>query len=355
VDAAALTAALKARCREEGFDAVGIASADPLERDVAALESWLDAKHHAGMDWMEKTRERRADPGKVLPGCRSVVIVALNYWPGEEQAQRSPGQARVALYAQARDYHKVIGAKLKRVARWLDEQTSSESRSFVDTAPVLERGWAQRSGIGWIGKNANLLTTTMGSWVLLGELLTTAELVPDSGPHADHCGSCRACIDACPTGAIIAEGRVDANRCISYWTIEHRGSVPVERRAGNGDWIFGCDLCQTVCPWNESHALEVSADHHERRVELSGLDAVEILSLDEATFRERYSGTPLMRAKWEGMRRNACIVLAASPDARADAALRDALEDADDVVREHARWALETRLVGGVGADVPLS
>ena len=335
------TAALKRRAEAVGFDMVGVASAGALDRDAASLDAWLDAGHHATMTWMERYRDRRRDPRVLLPGCRSVVVVGVSYWPGAQQAETPPGNAQVALYARARDYHKTMGRRLKKLAAWLASETGEAARAFVDTGPVLERAWAQRAGLGWIGKNANLLTQRAGSWLLLGELLSASELKPDAGPHADHCGTCTACLDACPTDAIVDAGVVDARKCISYWTIEHRGSVPEDRREHNGNWIFGCDVCQQVCPWNESHATVSSGDAWEPREDLRGLDPVDILGLDEAAFRERYSGTPLMRAKWEGMRRNACIVLGNRGDARSCDALRDVLDDPDPVVAEHAAWALE--------------
>ncbi|NIM01460.1 MAG: tRNA epoxyqueuosine(34) reductase QueG [Acidobacteria bacterium] len=344
-----LSVALKRHILDEGFDAVGIAATGRLDRDTAALDAWLDAGHHATLEWMQRYRDTRADPTRLLPGCRSVAVVAMSYWPGEEEARTPPGHARVALYARGRDYHKVMGKRLKRVGAWLEAETGAATRTFVDTGPVLERGWAQRAGLGWIGKNANLLTRAMGSWLLLGELLTTAELDPDDGPHADHCGTCTACVEACPTDAIVADGVVDSRACISYWTIEHRGEVPEEKRAGNADWIFGCDICQRVCPWNETHAHPVDAERFERRDDLRGLDPLAILAMDEATFRATYSGTPLMRAKWEGMRRNACIVLGNRRDPAALELLHAAArEDPDPVVRSHAAWAIE-RISGASG------
>ncbi len=336
-----LTRELKERALGEGFDVVGVARAEPLERDAQALAAWLGRERHATMAWMARDPETRADPGRLLPGCTSVVMVAMNYWPGARRAATPPGRARVALYARGRDYHRVLGRRLRKLAAWLDEATGAASRTFVDTGPVLERGWAERAGIGWIGKNANLLTRELGSWLLLGEILTTAELEPDPGPHADFCGTCTACIDACPTAAIVQPGVVDSSACISYWTIEHRGEVPEDRRAANEDWIFGCDVCQDVCPWNEQFADEVEGDPFSFRDDLRGLDPEEIAAMDEATFRARYSGTALMRAKWEGMRRNACIVLGNRGEPSSVPLLTRLLDDGDLVVRTHASWALE--------------
>jgi epoxyqueuosine reductase len=340
-----VTLELKAAVRREGFDAVGVARAERLDRDGEALSAWLRRDYQAAMSWMKREPDKRSDPALLLPGCRSVVVAIMNYWPGEQAAPVPVDRARVSLYAQGRDYHKILGRRLGRVAAWLAERTGEPTRAFVDTAPVLERGWAERAGLGWIGKNANLLTRDLGSWVLIGEILTVADLEPDAGPHADFCGTCRACIDGCPTGAIVADGVVDSNRCISYWTIEHRGDVPEERRNGMADWIFGCDDCQTVCPWNQTFARPRDDDLFDRRDDLRGLDPEAVLAMNENEFRSRYSGTSLMRAKWEGMRRNACIVLGNRPTRGATAALGEALEDPDPVVRSHAAWAL-ARIAG---------
>jgi epoxyqueuosine reductase len=343
--------AVRQRARELGFDAVGIAEARRLDRDGEALAAWLAGDRNASMAWMARRPEQRSDPRLVLPGCRSVVVVALNYWAGAAAEPRRTG--RVARYARGRDYHKVFKKKLAELCAWLAAECAATSKALVDTGPVLERAWAERAGIGWIGKNANLLTRELGSWILLGEILTTAELEPDPGPHADHCGTCTACIEACPTSAITAPGVVDSKRCISYWTIEHRGAIPAERRAGLGEWIFGCDDCQTSCPWNERFARPAEGDPFERRADLQALDPLAILSLDEAEFRRRYSGTALMRAKWEGLRRNACVVAGNQRDGAAVPGLRRALADADAVVRAHAAWALGR--IGGAAAAQALA
>jgi epoxyqueuosine reductase len=299
---------LKERARALGFDLCGVARAGRLERDAEALAAWLRRDYHASMAWMARHAETRADPERLLPGCRSVVVAAANYWPGPEEEAALPGRARVALYARGRDYHKVLGRRLRELAAWLAETTGETARAFVDTGPILERAWAERAGIGWVGKNANLISRHYGSWLLLGEILTTAEIEPDPGPHDDFCGSCTACLEACPTGAIVEAGVVDSRRCISFWTIEHRGAIPEDRHRGIGDWIFGCDECQTVCPWNDRFAVPVPDARFERRDDLRGLDPEAIAGMDEAAFRARYSGTSLMRARWDGMVRNARIV-----------------------------------------------
>ncbi len=334
------TARLRAEARALGFDLVGVAAAERLDRDAAALAAWLRADHHASMAWMARDPDKRADPARLLPGCRSVVVLALNYSPGERRAATPAGRARVALYARGRDYHRVLGQRARALAAWLERETGKPARAFVDTGPVLERGWAERAGVGWIGKNANVIDRGTGSWLLLAEVLTAAPLDPDPGPHEDFCGSCTACLEACPTGAILEPGVVDSNRCISYWTIEHRGAIPAGRRAGIGDWIFGCDVCQDVCPWNRSFARDAGDSPLALREDLRGLDPLEVLAMDEATFRARYSGTALMRAKWEGMRRNACVVLGNRRDPEAVPSLERALRDDDPVIRAHAAWAL---------------
>jgi len=349
VTARELTERLEARARGQGFDGFAVAGAEKLERDAASLEDWLRRDRHAGMHWMARDPGRRADPRELVPGCLSVVVVALNYGPQGNAGQGVGRPARVARYAQGRDYHKVMGKKLRRLAEWLEQASGSATRSFVDTGPVLERAWAERSGLGWIGKNANLISRTHGSWLLLGEILTAARLETSGAPHADFCGSCTACLDACPTEAIVEPGVVASDRCISYWTIEHRGPVPEERRRGLGEWIFGCDVCQEVCPWNASFAHSAESDPLERREDLDGLDPEDLLGLDEAEFRRRYSGTSLMRAKWEGMRRNACIVLGNRGKAEALPALGRALNDPDEDVRSHAAWAI--RAIGGPLAE----
>ena len=339
VSASELTRALKARALALGFHKVAIARAEPLERDRAALAAWLAGNRHATMAWMGKDPDKRSDPEAMLPGCRSVVALAVNYGPGGG-TPAAAGAARVARYANGRDYHKVLGGMLKELAAWLAAESGVAARTFVDTGPVLERAWAERAGLGWIGKNANVLTRDLGSWTLLGEVLTQAELAPDDGPHQDFCGTCTACLDACPTHAIEAPGVVDSNACISYWTIEHRGAIPETRREGLGDWIFGCDICQEVCPWNLSFARTPADDPFGRRPDLEGLDPEEILAMDEDAFRSRFSGTALMRARFDGMRRNAAIVLGNRRAPAALAALRAAANDLDPVLREHAQWAI---------------
>ena len=337
---AKLRAALAEQVAACGLDAFAVAAVQPLPRDQAAFDDWLARGYHRSMAYMEKYRDARNDPARLLPGCRSVVMLALNYGPGTGGEAGGAERGQVARYARGRDYHKVLGKKLKQLAAWLQEAGGNPVRSFVDTGPVLERAWAERAGLGWIGKNANLIRRDLGSWILLGELLSAAEIEPDPAPHEDFCGLCTACIADCPTGAIVAPGVVDSGLCIAYWNIEHRGSIPEPMREAMGDRIFGCDDCQSVCPWTRKFGEVPRSDLLSARRDLAFLDPVEILAMDREQFLARFAGTPLMRARLDGMKRNACIVLGNSGNKDAIPALTQASSDADPMIREHAVWAL---------------
>jgi epoxyqueuosine reductase len=297
--AATLTESVKALALELGFDLVAIGPADPPEPG-AALRRWVEAGHAATMGYLARRLEERLDPRRVLPGARSVLCVALNYYQGEPaDASWRP----VARYAWGRDYHDVIAPRLERLAAHLAEAGGARSRGYVDTGPVLERDLAARAGLGWVGKNTMLLHPRLGSWFFLGVLLTTAELARDA-PLADRCGSCRACLDACPTGAFVAPYVLDARRCISYLTIEHRGDIDPDLQPGMAGWQFGCDICQDVCPWNRKAPTTAEADFVPEAA-YPGAEAVS--AMDDADFRRHFAGTPILRAKAAGMRRNALI------------------------------------------------
>ena len=297
--AATLTESVKALALELGFDLVAIGPADPPEHG-AALRRWVEAGHAATMGYLARRLEERLDPRRVLPGARSVLCVALNYYQGEPaDASWRP----VARYAWGRDYHDVIAPRLKRLAAHLAEAGGARSRGYVDTGPVLERDLAARAGLGWVGKNTMLLHPRLGSWFFLGVLLTTAELASDA-PLADRCGSCRACLDACPTGAFVAPYVLDARRCISYLTIEHRGDLDPDLQPSMAGWQFGCDICQDVCPWNRKTPPTAEADFVPEAA-YPGAEAVS--AMDDADFRRHFAGTPILRAKAAGMRRNALI------------------------------------------------
>lgn len=299
--AATLTDSVKALALELGFDLVTTGPAAPPERGPA-LRQWLEAGHAGTMGYLERRVEERLDPARVLPGARSVLCVALNYYQGQAP---DPSWRPVARYAWGRDYHAVIGPRLERLAEHLAAAAGARSRGYVDTGPVLERDLAARAGLGWIGKNTMLLHPRLGSWFFIGVLLTTAELAHDE-PIADRCGTCRACLDACPTHAFVAPYVLDARRCVSYLTIEHRGDIAAEAHAGMAGWQFGCDVCQDVCPWNRK-APVTREEAFEPAAPFPAATAM--AAMDDETLRRRFAGTPLLRAKPSGLRRNARIYL----------------------------------------------
>ena len=312
----------------------------PLEAQER-YEAWLAQGRHAGMAWLgsERHRERRADPTRVLPGLRSVVCVALCHAPARD-SERDGRLGRIARYAAGDDYHQVMAERLEALAAAVAEiLPGARSLGYSDTGAILERGWAERAGLGWIGKHSGLLSQTLGSWFLLGELLIDQPLEPDAPLPREHCGTCTRCIEACPTGAIVAPYQLDARLCISYWTIEHRGSIPREMRRAIGDWIFGCDVCQEVCPWNRFAPEAHEARLHGRALEGWSLEG--FLEMDEDAFRQCFHGSPIRRARREGFLRNVCVALGNRRDvAAAPALLRALSSDPASVVREHAAWAL---------------
>lgn len=335
---------LKSWALEAGFDRAGVARLDPSEHGEAYLR-WLARGDQAGMGYLERGVESRLDPSQVFPGARSVLCVALQYHPlyiedGERQPEpRGDLWRRVARYARGKDYHEVMGDRLKTLeARVREAFPGCETRRYVDTGPVLERELAARAGIGVMGKNTMLLHAEAGSWFLLGELFLSLDLSPDQ-PLTDLCGSCTLCLDACPTGALAEPFRLDSNRCISYWTIEHRGPLPPEARRMAGGWVFGCDVCQEVCPWNAEPA---GAVHPEMELppERGELDLARLLRLPREEYVERFRGNPMKRAKLEGLQRNAAVAMGNRLESRYIAPLAEALREGEPVVRGHAAWAL---------------
>lgn len=308
----ALARAIKQEAQTLGFDAVGIARVDTapsLPPTLATrLTRWLQRGFHATMAWMERTPEKRADPRLVLPGCRSIIVVGMNYFTGHRADERA-GHGRIARYAWGKDYHGVLGEKLKALeARIAALAPNATTRSYVDTGPIMEKAWAEQAGLGWIGKHSNLVSAEHGSWLLLGEILTTLELEADE-PATDLCGSCTLCVQACPTQAIAEPYVVDANRCISYLTIELRGdasTLPEELQRRMGNHIFGCDDCLDVCPFNLRTEPTHEPDFQPSPVTLApDLDA--LASLDETTFRRTFNESPVKRAKLLGFQRNLSI------------------------------------------------
>ncbi len=337
----------------EGFDAAGVAALAPAATG-AAFRRWIARGDHAGMAWLERRVERRLDPRELLAGARSALCVAWRYAPvnGEEELAGDLWP-RVARYARGADYHREMLGALERVADAVAREfPGTGSLAYVDTGPILERELALRAGIGAVGKNTNLLSPELGSWFLIGELLLTLDLEP-ALPLADLCGRCTRCLEACPTGALPAPFRLDANRCISYWTIEHRGPIPVERRSGLGEWVFGCDVCQEVCPWNGRPLPLAGRSAVEVPEERRPLDLATLLGMDDAGIRDRLAGSPLLRPRPEGLRRNAALALGNRGDRAAAPVLAEALGgDPSPVVRGAAAWALGR--LGGAAAQAAL-
>ncbi|MCL0043961.1 tRNA epoxyqueuosine(34) reductase QueG [Dehalococcoidia bacterium] len=324
-----------------GFDLVRITSADALEADGRITKERIRLGYMDGMPWFTEERVLQSSkPQLLLPGAHSIIVVALSYKPPQErQPPNGVAVGRVARYAQWTDYHEVMKDKLRFLASGLSEQVGFRvnSRVFVDDSPLLERAVAQRAGLGWFGKNTNILTATHGSWVFLGAVITDLNMEIDE-PLQKNCGECIRCIDACPTGAIVAPYVIDAPRCISYLTIECRGPIPRHLRHLIGDWVFGCDICQEVCPVN----LDVPGASMTglKRTGFSTLELVPLLTMTKNEFSSMFQGTPIKRAKWVGLKRNACVALGNMRDREAVPALVKTLQKDEPLVRGHAAWAL---------------
>lgn len=329
---------LRERAEAIGFDRVGFARADAAP-DAERLRAWLDAGRAADLGYMKRDPERRADPRRVLPGCRTVVALALNHFtPDAPGAAEIPG--RIARYARGRDYHRVMEPMLKRLVGALADVCGADTRSrwYVDTGPVLERSWAAAAGIGFTGKNACLIDPKRGSWTSLGVVLTTADLAPDA-PVTEGCGTCSLCIDVCPTRAIVAPGVVDSRLCLSYWTIEQRGPIPEALRPAMGTRAFGCDDCQDVCPWNRFARPATVADVRPRAL-FADPDLARLAALTPETWDEATRGTAVRRAGYAGLLRNVAVALGNSGDAGARPHLERLASHPDPLVREHAAWGL---------------
>ena len=337
--------------RDAGFDLIAVASATEFASDREEALRRIDAGLMDGLSWFNAQRVRRGtDPETLLPGARSIISLGWNYCPPED-LPATDRDGLIARYARGRDYHRVMKRRMRRVVLDLTERLGDRfaARWYVDDGPMLDRAAAARAGLGWFGKNGNILNPTYGSWLLLGQIITDLPLVADP-PLAKTCGQCARCIPACPTDAIVAPYVVDNRRCISYLTIEHKGAIPTELRASMGNWVFGCDLCQEVCPVNRK--AKATGDPNFGRTDLSSIDLVELLDMTEEQFRHRFAGTPIMRAKQVGMQRNACVALGNSGDPAAVPGLTRALTSAPPLVRAHAAWALGR--IGGAAARTAL-
>jgi epoxyqueuosine reductase len=340
VDAADLKRDLLVRARELGFDIVRVAPAD-LAPDIGDnLLAWLAAGSHGDMAWMEREPQRRTTPRGLWPDARSVVVLGVNYGPETNPLDETPipGTATISAYARGADYHDVLKKRLKTLGRWLHQASGAEVKVFVDTAPVMEKPLAAAAGLGWQGKHTNLVSREFGSWLFLAEIFTAIELPPDT-PETDHCGQCRRCVDACPTAAFPAPYRLDARRCISYLTIEHKGPIPAEFRRAMGNRIYGCDDCLAVCPWNKFARRTGELAFH-ARAELTAPVLAELAALDDGAFRRLFAGSPIKRIGRARFVRNVLIALGNS-GTEADAPLAESLlDDESPLVRGMAVWAL---------------
>jgi epoxyqueuosine reductase len=325
-----------------GFDAVGFARAEAAAEARDNLASFVGQGLHGDMGWMAETAERRADPRTLWPEARSAVVIAVNYGPESDPLPRLQLRERglVSVYAQGRDYHDVMKKRLRVLARWMHETFRHEVKLFVDTAPVMEKPLAQAAGLGWQGKHTNLVSRGFGSWLFLGEVLTTLDLEPDAA-ESDHCGECRRCLDVCPTKAFPAPYRIDARRCISYLTIEHKGHIAPEFRVAMGNRIYGCDDCLAVCPWNK---FATPTPHDEFGARAGTPLLAELAALDDAQFRARFSGSPVKRIGRDRFVRNVLIAVGNSGEARLADTARGLLGDASPLVRAMAVWALKRLL-----------
>lgn len=345
-----MSAALKTRlgefARQSGFGAMGVCRPDAIPDAAARLEAFVASGAHGQMGWMEDRRHWRGNPAALWPEARSVVMLADIYTPDVDPLAvlDQPDRAGISVYARNRDYHDVVKKRLKKVGRWLIEQSPDAAiKVFVDTAPVMEKPLGAAAGLGWQGKHTNLLGRDLGSWFFLGAIFTTVEL-PVDPPGTERCGSCTACLDVCPTDAFPAPFQLDARRCISYLTIEHHGPVPEELRAKMGNRIYGCDDCLAVCPWNKFAQTASEAKYH-ARPDLNAPRLADLAALDDAGFRALFSGSPIKRIGRDRFVRNVCYAIGNSGQGALLAALDPLLGDPDPAVADAARWA-QARLAG---------
>ena len=333
---------LREKAEELGFCAIGFARADAAPASGERLRRWLADGAHGDMIWMAETADRRASPAGLWPDVRSIVSLGMSYAPAGDPLALAdrPDVGRISVYAQGADYHDVVKKALKALARWLVAEAGCELKVFVDTAPVMEKPLAEAAGLGWQGKHTNLVSRSDGSWLFLGAIYTTLELAESPEPHRVHCGSCRACLDICPTNAFPAPYRLDARRCISYLTIEHKGPIPEEFRTAIGNRIYGCDDCLAVCPWNRFADSARANRAFLPRAELAAPKLADLLALDEAAFRQVFAGSPIKRIGRGRMVRNAAIAAGNSGMRELAPVLERLTADEDPVVAEAAEWGL---------------
>jgi epoxyqueuosine reductase len=342
-DQTSLTQAVKAEARRLGFELVGVTTPDP-SAGYPRYQRWLEADLHGEMGYLasERARQRRADPRRILPECRSILVLGMRHTKAPATSP-SDLQGRVAAYAWGEDYHRVFEERMGVLVGFIEAQVGEviTHRSYSDTGPILERELAQRAGLGWFGKNSMLINPGRGSYYLLGEILLGIELAPDSPFASDHCGNCTRCLQACPTDCILPDRTIDARRCISYLTIELKGAIPAKLRPMTGDWVFGCDVCQQVCPWNQRFAPTDGDPALAPRHDLPEVDLRAELALTPEAFSAKFRGSPVKRAKRRGYLRNVAVALGNSRNPEAIPALAKALlHEAEPLVRAHAAWAL---------------
>ena len=338
-----LEEAIRAEAKRLGFAQCGFARADAADTAGAQLRDWLEAGHHGTMGWMESRADQRVSAQALWPGAKSAIALAMSYAPeADPLALAGRGEiGRISVYAQGGDYHKTVKKALKAMARFIVAKAPSELKVFVDTAPVMEKPLAQAAGIGWQGKHTNLVSREHGSWLFLGVILTSLKLEPDApADHGQHCGTCRACLDACPTQAFDGPHRIDARRCISYLTIEHEGPIPEQFRRPIGNRIYGCDDCLAVCPWNRFAEAGAANRAFVPRAELAEPRLAGLLALDDAAFRAMFAGSPIKRIGRNRMIRNCLIAAGNSGDLSLAQSVRPHLGDPDPVIAEAAHWAL---------------
>ena len=337
-----LKEAIRAEAERLGFAACGFTRADAVPDAGHELKRWLAAGHHGTMGWMEERSDQRMSPLALWPEARSAVALGMSYAPATDPLALAgePGLGRISAYAQGGDYHRTVKTGLKALARFIVDRAPSELKVFVDTAPVMEKPLSAAAGIGWQGKHTNLVSREHGSWLFLGIILTSLEIEPDA-PESGHCGSCTRCLDICPTQAFDGAHRIDARRCISYLTIEHKGPIPDEFRKAIGNRIYGCDDCLAVCPWNRFAEAASANRAFLPRAELAAPRLGDLLSLDDASFREMFAGSPIKRIGRNRMIRNCLIAAGNSGDPALIRDVRPHLADPDPVVAEAAQWAME--------------
>ena len=328
---------IQRKARELGFDDCKVTSASRPD-SASRFESWIESGRHGTMAYLERNAFKRVNPDEVLRGAKSIITLAVSYY-SEEKQDHSRGV--VARYAQYEDYHDVLAERLKLLSAFINELGGSEEKNlwYVDTGPLLERDLAQRAGLGFVGKHTNLISRKSGNWFFISEIITTLEIEPDL-PEKNRCGNCTSCLDACPTAAITAPFQLDARRCISYLTIELKGSIPEELRPLIGNRIYGCDACLEVCPWNRfAHSGKIMLQH--QRADLNGPDLLELLRLDQDGFKKRFKNSPLLRTKRRGVLRNVCVALGNVGDENALTELDRARNDPEPLIAEHATWAIK--------------